>query len=329
MRLPTSPARLAVKRVVGLPGELISIRDGDVYVNGTIVRKRLRQQRRMSVLVHDDRARPRGHSSVLRRWRPADSDRWQDQAGTFRYSAPPTRDSGPLDAPAPSARLARNQLDWLVYHHQPCLPPPWPRGHESPVTDDCGYNQGVSRRLFDVTDLTLSCLVRVSGPGVLAVLAHNGRETLEVQWSPNQRRLRLFRGGCQAAEAQLPATWDDRKVSMEVMMCDRQLQLALDGHVYLAYAYLPQNLPLRFQACPLAIGAAGLTAQVGRLCVWRDVYYTHPDAVPGDWSLEKPLAANQYLLLGDNSPVSIDGRHAAADGRVLRTAIVGRVLPQP
>jgi hypothetical protein len=149
-RVAHQPSALAVKRVVGLPGELISIRDGDVYVSGTIVRKRLRQQRRMSVLVHDDRARPSGHSSVLRRWRPAEPDRWQDQAGWFRYSAPPTRDSGPLDAPAPSARLARNRLDWLVYHHQPCCRL-LARGQESPVTDDRGYNQ-VFRDGFDITD---------------------------------------------------------------------------------------------------------------------------------------------------------------------------------
>ena len=42
-----------MKRVVGLPGETIEIRGGDVYVNGAIARKSLAQQREMAVLVHD------------------------------------------------------------------------------------------------------------------------------------------------------------------------------------------------------------------------------------------------------------------------------------
>ena len=45
---------LVVKRVVGLPGETIQIKDGDIYVDGQIQRKTLRQQRALRILVHDD-----------------------------------------------------------------------------------------------------------------------------------------------------------------------------------------------------------------------------------------------------------------------------------
>ena len=45
---------LVVKRVVGLPSEKIEIKDGDIYVNGKIQRKTLRQQRALRILVHDD-----------------------------------------------------------------------------------------------------------------------------------------------------------------------------------------------------------------------------------------------------------------------------------
>ena len=197
------------------------------------------------------------------------------------------------------------------------------------MTDNYGYNQGVSRRLSDVTDLLLSCQVKASGQGVLAVLVHNGQEMFQVQWTLGQARIRLFRGESIAAEARVPATLVDREVSMEMMVCDCQVQLALDGHTCLAYTYAPSNLPRRPSARPWAIGAAGLTAQVGRLCVWRDVYYTHPEATASDWSLKKPLAEDEYLLLGDNSPISVDGRHGAAEGRVGQAALVGRVIPQP
>ena len=72
-----------------------------------------------------------------------------------------------------------------------------------------------------------------------------------------------------------------------------------------------------------------MTAEIDQLRVWRDVYYPHPDLVARDWSLTKPLGKDEYLLLGDNSPISVDGRYGAAEGRVLRAAILGRVIPQP
>ncbi len=39
-----NPRGLAVKRVVGLPGETVRIYQGDVYINGSIARKSLREQ---------------------------------------------------------------------------------------------------------------------------------------------------------------------------------------------------------------------------------------------------------------------------------------------
>ena len=77
-RLPTDPSRLSVKRVVGLPGEHIRIRHGDIYANGSILRKSFHQQRKMSVLVHDDRFRPSTAVENHPRWRPKiESSRWQ------------------------------------------------------------------------------------------------------------------------------------------------------------------------------------------------------------------------------------------------------------
>ena len=42
-----------MKRVVGLPGESVEIRDGDVLINGRVARKSLVQQRNLRVLVYD------------------------------------------------------------------------------------------------------------------------------------------------------------------------------------------------------------------------------------------------------------------------------------
>ena len=44
-RSQSKAGEIAVKRVVGLPGETIEIRDGDIYADGRIQRKTLAQQR--------------------------------------------------------------------------------------------------------------------------------------------------------------------------------------------------------------------------------------------------------------------------------------------
>jgi hypothetical protein len=197
------------------------------------------------------------------------------------------------------------------------------------VRDNDPYNSGLSRRLLDVTDLALTARVRLSGMGQLAVLAHDGRQWLEIQWHPKSRHLRLLEGGIPVAEGVVPVAVEGRQILLEAMLCDGQVQLALDGQQVLAYMYAAHDLPLRPTSRPLAIGAVGLRVEISELRVWRDVYYNHPFGVPDDWSLERPLGPDEYLLLGDNSPISVDGRHSAPDGRLPRRAIVGRVLPVP
>jgi signal peptidase I len=54
---PDDDSRLVVKRVVGLPGETVAIRDGDICIDGNLVRKPLNVMREMAVLVHNERFR--------------------------------------------------------------------------------------------------------------------------------------------------------------------------------------------------------------------------------------------------------------------------------
>src|SRR5262249_21393144 len=70
-RDPEETDRVAAKRVVGLPGETVRIRDGNVWINGRPARKSLDQQRAMAILVHDAAHRAR---SLANRWQPADSN---------------------------------------------------------------------------------------------------------------------------------------------------------------------------------------------------------------------------------------------------------------
>jgi len=102
LRRPSQPGQIAVKRVVGLPGESVEIRQGDVYVDGKILRKDLAQQRALAIPVHDAAHEPTLPPVPPPRWRNERPDvRWTWNEGRFAHTV------GPGNGP----------VDWLVYHH--------------------------------------------------------------------------------------------------------------------------------------------------------------------------------------------------------------------
>ncbi len=118
-RCPEQATQLCVKRVIGLPGELVSFSGGDLFVHGQVVRKSLSQQQQLRQLVHRERKK-------LLLWQSASSD-WQRTGGAWRHQG---------DAPT---RLTFYPAKGI------------------PVTDDLGINQRVSRRLNVATDLMVTC----------------------------------------------------------------------------------------------------------------------------------------------------------------------------
>ncbi len=132
-------------------------------------------------------------------------------------------------------------------------------------------------------------------------------------------------------------------VEVEFGLCDQQVLLVIDGQTILRHAYdratnqrsdagdthtsderprqlaigcihAPQRVPVKFVP-PI---------QIDNLKVWRDVYYLDPQGLSRDWTAGARLGADEYFLLGDNQPVSIDSRHWEPPS-VLRRAIVGHV----
>ncbi len=335
---------LAVKRVVGLPGESIEIRQGDVYVDGEIVRKNLAEQRALAVMVYDARFVSAREPQAPARWRPeqADSGSRADQR-VFRHAADPEH----------------RGTDWLVYHHPRRLP----------VTDLCGYNQSQPRREEDVhavTDLLLSLRVRcVAGRGELAIRLGDGSRGFEARLRFVEGRLAQWTvAGLQPAPGVLitrctdnepaahgdgPAARSERLV--EVSSVDRQFLLAVDGRTVAAISYQRFEPPAP-PTCPTAIGANGIDVTVRDLRLYRDVYYT--DRVKGDSPIfadhrsaaapakigtvpavvrgggRRPgrtlLGPEEYYVLGDNSPVSDDSRTWPGRGAVDAKLLLGKPL---
>lgn len=304
----------AVKRVIGLPGESVELRDGDVYIDGQIQRKPWPVQRALAVLVHDA-AHPPRQSRGLPRWR-ADRPNSAWRLGGESLSHPGTSEAG--------------DIDWISYHHWQRVPGAEERTIEVPIVDDSGHHQTRPRRAEDVayvTDVLVTFRVmKASGPGRLWIQAWDGREEFRVGVSLTEPACHILRRGGVVARSP-PGGWPESLEGREmaVAICDHQAVVALDGRAFLAHPYVPGPGPIRPSPRAVAIGANGAAVEIGELKVYRDVYYARPPGNGTAWGVGRPvqLGPGEYFVLGDNSPFSEDSRTWSSPG-VARGQIVGK-----
>jgi signal peptidase I len=316
IQAPDDPPRLAVKRIVGLPGESVAIRDGELFIDGRLQRKPFEHLRSLAVLVHDAAYQPIDESTgkMLPRWISATSDsRWQGRAG--EYVRVPPLGEPPEDEP-----------DWLVYRHVRCFAGSPPPGTESPVWDNDGFNPGLSRRLNRVTDLWLACEVQLTGMhGQFAVRYDDPREPIEVRWQLPSGRVELRYLGEFVQGTTMPPVPFTKNVRVDFAIYDRRVVFAIDDRVILEYDGLEEGVRAQPTSRPLGIAVAGLAARIRRPRIYRDVFWLDPHGLNTDWHAAGPLAADQFFVLGDNAPISVDSRHWPS-GSVHRKTFIGKVL---
>jgi signal peptidase I len=315
-RHPQRAGEICVKRVVGLPGESIQIRHGDVYVNGSIQRKTLVRQRAIAVLVYDATHPPRRKGNLPSRWVTDDATSgWGSANGRYAHASVPAAES----------------VDWLVYRHWHRFPGDSGRVYEAPVTNHRGYNQTRPQReenVHSVSDLLLSFrLVRTYGEGRLLVRASDGGEVFEVVINPVQGRFVAYREGRPGepvGHGRVPA-WSGA-LHVEVSLFDQQFLLAFEGRPAIVFPYEPRDVAPRGSSRPLAIGSERLGLEIRDLRVYRDAYYTRPPGADARWGLDQPaqLGPGEFFVLGDNSPISEDSRTWPAGPAVAADLLVGK-----
>jgi signal peptidase I len=320
---PGEPSQAYVKRVVGLPGESLRIKDGDIFVNGTIVRKSLAEIRAMRILIHDSRFQPQD-SKRFPRWQFRAGSRdldvesgWILQDGRFAHTA--------------SGREGRPRADWLIYKH-------WDpsRGQYGPVRDFYGYNGGDLGADNEVADLGIDARLCASEAVDAILLAlRSGSDQFVVRIPVGQRgSIELLRNNQRKTLKNCRNPFEDiglwpRTVGLEAAVVDRRLQVAIDGKLLFdPYDYDdPVGLGLASES-PVALGVRGGALEVNDLRIYRDIYYTsslvntprHSQAM----STEVKLGKDEYFVLGDNSPVSNDSRFWTEGPVVRGSMFVGR-----
>ena len=328
-----------IKRVVGLPGETVELRGGDVWINGVLARKTLTQQQAMAMVVHDSRFVPRAMDGTLSRWKGAESDSgWVMLGdGSFTYSRTSPREfhaspvqrlgSSPGHPDSPTDRPSK--LDWLEYTHWRRSPEDPARFEPAAIMDDYAYNRDESRRLKRVNDLLLWASIKAVGPSMLAFRGSVDGHTYVVQLEPRHGRGRLLCDGVLVEGA----SFDVKKPLLassshvDFSLIDHQVQLAIDGLLLVNHPCPIENISKKKVAAenapPFAIGASELSVTIDSLTLLRDIYYiapVQPKAVT--------LGRDEYYVLGDNSPLSADSRSGWPGPGLDRKYLIG-VLQAP
>jgi signal peptidase I len=302
-RCPQRGNELCVKRVVGRPGENVGLAEGDVLINGRVIRKTLAEQRRVRKRVD----RGDAEEAVLR-------------LGELQLTVPPVwRVTGRASSPD---RRAESPSPMLEY------------GRSGPILDVLDYNQGAVPPPNVVNDLMLTFAESLEDTGRLKIVAENRRGRFEFAVDFANGFANLTVDGKKITERPIPPMARNGQVAeWTISLFDRQALLAIGDHVVLAEPWdvsgeqNPSRRRRTIDRAPFALEVSGLSGAIYGVKVWRDVYLgiRHGDGRQSGAERGRTttwqLGPSEFFVVGDNASISDDSRswhpRAGVDAKLL------------
>jgi signal peptidase I/rRNA maturation protein Nop10 len=335
-KFPLRPEQSYIKRLIGLPGELVELRGGDVFVNGAIARKPRKVQEHLWRTVHDTRFPERDRGG-------ARGPAFRSAGGSWTLEPERLRgDAGGAEA-------------WLVYARAIRDVTPY----NEPMRAGGDHVVGDARLVFEVE-------VEPGTPasptdGVLARIV-SGDEAVTLFYPAQGGEAELGVGDEPVARRSVPPLSPGRAQPFEICRWDARVLVALGDDVI-----FDRELPTRGEEVERSEVRFGLRGRVRasflNVAIGRDIYYRN--VLPKDFretrTLPEEIRRQQflgrlkatvdgamtaclqsilgrrrlsvtlpyrvppaaYLFLGDNSSNSTDGRYW---GTVPASHLVGRAF---
>jgi signal peptidase I len=312
-----------VKRVIGLPGETISILEGDVFANGELLRKGYAEMREARVPVFSMAHFPDPDGWNIR-WLVEPTERDPRLPDTTIREASPAESTVVrrghliLDAgESPQTVITATYRNWVFEDRSDAAIRVW---NSYDGIRSIG-RPPLTRRSFEklptANDFSLECEVEVveaSSEGCFACRLLDGADAVHVEIPVGRRPNALVVLNHDGKGAQLTVPGVSLPVGrtsrVEFSFVDRRVILAVDGRVIGTPIDLPFAAKRAEVRRPLQVGARGCRLVLRELKLFRDVYYTQF----GENGTQPPhgspvtLAQGEYFVLGDNSGNSQDSR---------------------
>ena len=279
-----SSGHLGVKRVVGLPTEKIQLAGGEILVNDEIAHRPYEIQKKMRIPIHDNRFQAADSDT---RWQAPDG--WSNDNGTWVFDP------------------AKNPVGqkWLAYRHVASYRTVVDHETDVAIQDSYGYNQNLARSLNIIRDVALEVEVSAGDQARLTFGFELGQQSTVVELDFGQKQVKLSNGKREMT-AKLPAEVSKQNMLFDVTNFDGRAILALDGQPIAESQWQVEPMARPKTGLKLKIGGAHDWIRISRIKVWRDFYpfLENSESESETWT----LGADEYFLLGDNCPVSVDSR---------------------
>jgi len=268
-KYPQDVTKNYIKRLIGLPGERVQVRDGDIYINGKIARKEFDIVRAMRYEVFSSELSQKWDKLVP--WTAFD-EQWQLSVENLYVKA---------HAGESAVEFSKRITSALPYSD--------PDANSScDDVNDVGYrlnvlceDEGEFFCAIDNQEYEFRLTIPVGSKGKASLTSDGVKvRTADVRFDPG------------------------RTYRVEFLVIDDRVLGFVDGTEVLRYDYEPDKIVSG--NVQISLGTIKCAARFNKIHVYRDIYYVPRGEYGAREPLE--LASDEYFALGDNSASSKDSR---------------------